>query len=178
MSIPTPATDRLEFRVPTIKDAETLHQVFDDDEVMRYIGDGSRWSLDAVESRLARGAALVDDGKPYFWTVARRDTGEIIGQGGIVGIEFAGPEIELGYRLGRAHWGRGFASEIAQAAVDTAFAPVDRGGFSLDRLVAVCFPENTPSRRVLAKTGFVELGMTDSYYGVECLLHEQLRADA
>ncbi|MEM7756039.1 MAG: GNAT family N-acetyltransferase [Planctomycetota bacterium] len=139
---------------------------------MRFIGSGSLWSKHDVAKRIERGMALFADDRPYFWTIERLDTGEVIGQGGLVEINFDGPEIELGYRLGKAYWGLGFASEIAQAAAHAAFTPRSEGGFGFDRLVAVCIPENEPSRRVLAKAGFTEVGTTDVYYGVTSLLHE------
>lgn len=105
-----------------------------------------------------------------FWTVVEKETGTVIGQGGLVPIEFNGPEIELGYRLGKPYWGRGYASEVARASAGYGF-----GVLGHDRLVAVSYPENIGSRRVLEKTGFEERGLTDVYYGVSCVQYELTR---
>lgn len=56
---------------------------------------------------------------------------------------------ELGYWLGGAHWGRGFASEAVAAFVEWAFASLP-----LERLQAFVFTPNAASRRVLEKCGF------------------------
>ena len=175
MAFPEPLTPRLRFLTPHRDHINPLHRLFDDPDVMRHIGAGSVWTHDEIAQRIDRGIDLTENGKPYFWTIERRDSAEIIGQGGLVAIDFNGPEIELGYRLGKDHWGQGFATEIARAAVSCAFAPIATGGLALDRLVAVCYPENTASRRVLAKAGFTELGETDRYYGVTSVQYEHRR---
>lgn len=56
---------------------------------------------------------------------------------------------ELGYWIGVAHWGRGYASEAVGGFVDYAFAT-----FPLERLQAFIFAPNLSSRRVLEKCGF------------------------
>jgi RimJ/RimL family protein N-acetyltransferase len=89
----------------------------------------------------------------------------VIGDCGLIPIPFSGqggkrgPDIELGYRLGAAHWGRGYATEAARAVLK--FGIEDLG---LDRIVAVTHPENHASKRVLVKTGFSDRGLTDRYY--------------
>ena len=57
-------------------------------------------------------------------------------------------EIEIGYRLARASWGRGFASEAARAVVAYAFEAL-----RLPRLIALIDPANTASLRVASKIG-------------------------
>ena len=56
------------------------------------------------------------------------------------------PEIEIGYRLARAHWGRGLATEAARAVRDYAFDTL-----RLPRLIALIDPANTASIRVAEK---------------------------
>ena len=58
------------------------------------------------------------------------------------------PAVEIGWRLARAAWGRGFATEAAQAALDFAF---DR--LALDKVVALAVPTNAPSLRVMERLG-------------------------
>ena len=99
--------------------------------------------------------------------IAGDQQASLIGQGGLVPINFNDPETELGYRLGRDHWGNGYATEIARATAAYGFERL-----RLDRLVAVCYEENLGSRRVLRKSGFRELGESDVYYSVRTILHE------
>lgn len=60
-----------------------------------------------------------------LWALERRDTGEFIGYTGLWPVRFEAafsPKVEVGWRLAAAHWGQGFATEAAGAAVDHAFA--------------------------------------------------------
>lgn len=175
MAIPQPTTARLRLVNPDPAHVDPLAELFSDPEVMKFIGIGKPWSRAQVEARIERGMDLNQAGLPYFWTVMLADSGEVIGQAGLVPIHFDGAEIELGYRFGLKHWGQGYATEAARSAMECAFAATEAGGLGFERLVAVSFPDNHPSRRVLSKLGFRELGMSDKYYGVESLLHERLR---
>lgn len=60
------------------------------------------------------------------------------------------PAVEIGWRLPRAAWGQGLATEAAQAALDFAFARLGLG-----EVVAITTPANTPSRRVMERLGMV-----------------------
>ena len=57
-------------------------------------------------------------------------------------------EAELGFRLVRRSWGRGYATEAAQAVVVDAF-----GADKVDRLIGIVDPHNGASVRVLQKLG-------------------------
>jgi hypothetical protein len=51
--------------------------------------------------------------------------------------------------LGQSHWGKGLATEAAQAIIDHAFAALD-----VERIIGRCMAANSGSRRVLEKCGF------------------------
>jgi RimJ/RimL family protein N-acetyltransferase len=61
--------------------------------------------------------------------------------------------VELGYWIGRLHWGRGFATEAGRALIDIARA------LGLARLEASHFIDNPASARVLDKLGFESTGI-------------------
>jgi RimJ/RimL family protein N-acetyltransferase len=164
-------TERLTIRVPSMDDVDVLTSYWSDAETMKYIGKGGEpWTRDKVAERIGMAIERQNQSGFCFWVVERRDSGEIIGQGGIVPIANEGPEIELGYRIGRKHWGNGYATEIAIASAAYGFEQC-----GLDRLIAVTYPENIGSRRVLTKAGFDELGITDRYYDTTCVLFELTR---
>ena len=75
-----------------------------------------------------------------------------MGEAGLQYLE-DGPDMELGYTLARAAWGRGYATEAAGAVLRWAFA-----GLRLHRMVAVADPANAASLRVLEKLGMTRLG--------------------
>ena len=48
-----------------------------------------------------------------LWLATEKATGAVVGDCGLQPLELRGPDVELGYRLGRRHWGRGLATEAA-----------------------------------------------------------------
>jgi len=69
---------------------------------------------------------------------------------GMVGIDWREPESpELGYWLGVDHWGQGFATEAARAAIDYAFDE-----FDIEHLISGARVANPASRNILEKCGF------------------------
>jgi len=165
-------SDRLTLRAPTLDDLDALAALWSDPETMRYIGKGVPWARSDVRERLERAIRTHAETGMTFWTVVRNDDQTVLGQGGVVPIAFNGPEHELGYRLGRDHWGKGYATEVARLAASYAF-----DSLGLDRLVAVTYPENEPSRRVLIKAGFRATGTSDLYYGVHSVTYEMTPSD-
>lgn len=161
-------TDRLELCVPCIEDVDVLASYWSDRETMKYLGkNGDVWTRQQVVERIERGARNCNEHGMTFWTVVEKETGTVIGQGGLVPIKFNGDEVELGYRFGKAHWGKGYATELAKASAAYGFEKL-----GLDRLVAVCFPGNVASRSVLKKAGFDELGESSLYYEKTLILLE------
>ena len=64
------------------------------------------------------------------------------------------PDIEIGWWLARAWWGRGLATEAARVALGDGFARVGLG-----RIVAIAQPANTASIRIMLKLGMRHEGM-------------------
>jgi RimJ/RimL family protein N-acetyltransferase len=58
------------------------------------------------------------------------------------------PAVEIGWRLDRPYWGRGYTPEAARAALQDVFARTD-----LPEIVAYTAEPNAPSRRVMEKLG-------------------------
>ena len=132
-----------------MSDANALFGVFDDAEVMRF-GDGPQ-TLSWIRDWLRRG--LDSYRKPSGigpWAVVEKNSREFIGYCGLFYFPDVGgqPEIEIGYRLARVWWGRGYATEAAMAARDYAFNVVER-----TRLIAMIDPQNTASIRMAEKIG-------------------------
>ena len=132
-----------------VADLDAMAEVFGDPEVMRF-GPGPQ-SRDWVQ-RWLRGC-LEDYYQKWgfgLWAVVHKPDRRAIGFCGLTRFDdVAGrPEVELGYRLARASWGRGLATEAARAARDYAF-----GVLTLPRLVSLIDPHNVASIRVAQKSG-------------------------
>jgi RimJ/RimL family protein N-acetyltransferase len=84
------------------------------------------------------------------WVFHARETGEALGGAALRHVEIEGrDEVEVGYRVAAAWWGRGIATEMASALVGVA-----RDRLRLPEIVAFTLPENLASRRVMEKVGF------------------------
>ena len=83
----------------------------------------------------------------------------MVGDGGLHPLGGPGPDVELGYTLARAAWGRGYATELGRRAR----RPRLRRSLSVPRVVAQVEPANAASRHVLEKLGMTERGMRTAY---------------
>ena len=152
-------TERLTLRVPVPEDADAAAELLGDPEVMRFLGGQvvPREDVSAViEKWLGRWTA--NRMGPFM--LERRDDGRFVGRCGILvwdardwristlagAGEFA--QLEIGWALVRAHWGRGYATEAARAVAT--WARAERGARSL---VSVIAPGNIASRRVAERLG-------------------------
>jgi ribosomal-protein-alanine N-acetyltransferase len=141
-------TERLEIRAFTIDDVPAIHAVlYSDPSAMHFIGgphtlERTRQGISGyIEHQRTAGYS--------FWAVTQRTTGEVIGEAGLYPMNGVGPDIELGYALGAAWWGQGYATEAAGAILRAAFEHL-----GAERVVAVAKGENTGSLHVLEKLGF------------------------
>lgn len=140
-------------------DAGPLAAMTADPEVMRYIGSGAR-SPERARAEAARFLATRRAGPLGLWAIRDKPAGDFLGWVGLMPLD-GGEEIELGYRLPRAAWGRGIASEAAGRLLRHGFEAL-----ALARIVAVTSRDNTGSQRVLTKLGFRYRGMR-RVYGID-----------
>ena len=126
-----------------------MNRVFGDAEVMRY-GRGVQ-SLQWISGWLERCLEKYRQGAGTDpWAVVLKDACQPIGYCGLFCFADIGgqPEIEVGYRLARSHWGCGYATEAAMAVRNHAFETM-----GLKRLIAMVDPRNIASIRVAEKLG-------------------------
>jgi RimJ/RimL family protein N-acetyltransferase len=86
-----------------------------------------------------------------FWAMEEKATGAFAGFTGLSRVDFEAaftPCVEIGWRLARPFWGRGFASEAARGSLDYGFATL-----RLPEIVAFTTAGNTRSRRVMERIG-------------------------
>ncbi|CAL9496178.1 Acetyltransferase [Streptomyces sp. enrichment culture] len=106
-------------RVPTHEDAFAWHRIFDDPDVMEYQG-GKSAELSVYEELTARQRRHDAELGFCLWTVLD-ESGQVIGFTGAQPWERAwGPagEIEIGWRLGREHWGKGYVTAAARQTLE------------------------------------------------------------
>jgi [ribosomal protein S5]-alanine N-acetyltransferase len=147
MPLPKP-TERLSFRPLEAADAEAMHIVWRDAEVMRYLPGEPSASLEETAERVDRHVERFAETGYGLCAVVERERGDVIGVCGLFPVEWVGPDVEVAYHFARAVWNRGYASEAAGAWVTAAFAHS-----ALERVVALAYPANRASTRVMEKIG-------------------------
>ena len=146
-------TERLVLRRWVDKDIEPYVALCADPEVMRYIGYGSTRTREQSIKAIEGFEHNFDDRGYSAFCVADRGTDECLGFCGFLVPDFLPevmPAVEIGWRLSRASWGRGLATEAAEACMDW----YGNSGFDWDPLVAICHVDNRASERVMQKVGF------------------------
>jgi RimJ/RimL family protein N-acetyltransferase len=111
-------TERLILRGWRAADVDPFNAMCRDPEVMRYLGPPE--SREQTAAALDRQNGFLTSVGHCFWAVERRADGTLLGFCGIKPGAAGTPieqDIEIGWRLGRAHWGQGYAREAAEASL-------------------------------------------------------------
>ena len=166
MSVPL-ETARLRLRRLLPADEADLIALDSDPEVMRHVGSPAGVKTPEETAERVRRRVLESDGDGGglgFWRVEDRADNVFYGLGALIRMP-DGDDVEVAYRLARRAWGRGIATEAAGALVSHAL-----GTYGLPRVVAVTYPDNVASQRVLDKLGFERRGLRE-YKGVQATYH-------
>ncbi len=142
-------TGRLLLRLFTLDDLDPLAAMHRDPEVSRFIGGVK--TLEETRQRLQQWIEEYDRYGFSKWAVVLQASGELIGRCGLTLEQIDGvSERELGWTFARAHWGKGYATEAAAAAMEHCFT-----GLGLRRLISLIDPQNLASARVATKLGMI-----------------------
>lgn len=147
-------TDRLILRELTADDFDAVQPYSADPEVVRFMPWGPNtpeMTRDFLRRKLDEQAA--DPRVTYDLAVTERSTGRVVGS---VGLRLSDDrrQAELGYCYARHAWGRGIATEAAQAMLRFGFEEL-----GLHRIRARCDARNVASARVLEKIGMRQEGL-------------------
>ncbi len=140
--MPVLETERLLLRPRRPDDAEALHAIYADVELMRWWSHGPHLTLGETRDRMA-------DKSPDWrcWSITK--AGDDTAIGFVAANEKRqGNVTEIGYALARAHWGSGIAAEAVTRMIEQIFAEGQR------RVYADTDPENAASRALLERLGF------------------------
>lgn len=140
-------TARLRLREWTRGDLKFLVELLGNEEVMRYYPQ--RYSRRDAEEWLQRQQQRYQRDGHGGWLVLLKETGEAVGQVGLVQQLVEGePFKEIGYLIHRDYWRRGYAYEAAEAVREYAFNELGQSS-----VIALIRPINTPSQGVARKLG-------------------------
>jgi RimJ/RimL family protein N-acetyltransferase len=144
---------RLILRPLQTGDAEALFTIFSDAETMRY-WSSAPWTAIGQATALITSAQLGhEDGSSLRLGLEIAASGQLIGTCTLYNLSSSNRRCEVGYILGRAHWGHGYMAEAMSALLAHAFGALD-----LNRVEADVDPRNEASARLLERLGFKKEG--------------------
>ncbi|GAA1267671.1 GNAT family N-acetyltransferase [Kitasatospora nipponensis] len=154
----TVRTERLELSPVGPEDLDALYEINADPGAWRHLPQGRHTGPAQTRDLIERAVAGWSEGIGY-WTARRIEDGVVVGLGGVQAQRSRG-HWNLFYRLGTAHWGRGYATELGRAALAAAHAHDPRLP-----VVAWIHAGNPGSQAVVRRLGMVDHGLRlDPFY--------------
>jgi RimJ/RimL family protein N-acetyltransferase len=144
-------TERLILRGWRDDDLHPFHRMSQDPQVMATLGP--LMSRDECAAGMARLEGVRKEHGYTFWAIERREDAAFLGFCGVkpgpAGTPIEG-EMEIGWRLGSAYWGQGYAREAAEASLDWVWANTDA-----PLVAAITTPGNPRSWGLMQRLGMV-----------------------
>ena len=145
MRLPVISTDRLNLFTFTPDEAPKFFELNSDEEVMRYTGDLPFDSVEQARGFLESYDHYEENGYGR-WSIYLKETDEFVGWCGLKFNELG--EVDLGFRLLKKHWNKGYATEAALACLKYGFKDL-----GMKRILGRAHRDNHASIRVLQKCG-------------------------
>jgi RimJ/RimL family protein N-acetyltransferase len=138
-------TERLSLHRPVEDDVDALLPLFDA-EVVRYL-DGKVPDRDDMWRGVCTWLGHWELRGFGMYTWADKETGAVVGRGGLW-FPSGWPQLEVGWTLGRAYWGRGYATEVGRAMLALGWEALDPPW-----MCSVIHPDNAASQAVAERLG-------------------------
>jgi ribosomal-protein-alanine N-acetyltransferase len=176
-AFPVYETARLRLRAPLDEDIDPQFSVGSDEEVMRYYGMPPFTTREQSAGEIEWFRSTYREKQGIRWIITELGSDTYIGDIGYLKWEPKHRRAEVGYKLDRRHWNKGYVSEALVEVLRHGFTAMD-----LNRVEALVDPRNQPSIRVLEKRGFKRDGLLREYeieYGapVDVVMFSLLRRE-
>ncbi len=157
-------TDRLFLKQMCAADAPGMFELNSDEEVTRYTGDGAFRDIEQVDEFI-RNYDQYEKYKMGRLNIFLKTTGENIGW---CGLKFHANEnlVDLGYRLHKRHWGKGYATEASIASLNYGFNTLH-----LAKIIAHAMEANHASIKIMKKLG-MQYVKNIELHGEPCVVYE------
>jgi ribosomal-protein-alanine N-acetyltransferase len=159
-------TDRLLIRDQIIEDLESYHELFSDNNLMKYLQDIKTKTIEESQENLLNEIEEygTKDRKLYGLRIENKLTNEHIGQIGYTVMENTsyGKLVHMGYFIKEKYWNKGYMTEAVKRVIEFAF-----NENNVYRIHTGCHKENVASEKVMQKCGFIKEAEFKEY-----VLHE------
>ena len=149
------ASERLHYRLMNLQDAALLHELDQDERVMKYINGAKKPSMQEIEDvMIPRLRQYLNPEKGWgIWQVSCQYNKEYIGWILVRPMDFFSDRpqfdnLEVGWRFKSHTWGKGYATEAAKHIIDNIAAATN-----VKRFCAIAVQENISSIRIMEKLG-------------------------
>lgn len=129
-----------------VQDAPLMQALNSDPDVVRYVDSDGNETVEQLKEFI-RGYTQYEEYKMGRLSMFLKDTGEYIGWSGLK-YRPESDTVDVGYRLMKKHWGKGYATESARASLDYGFKTL-----GLEKIIAMAMTENTASINIFKKMG-------------------------
>jgi len=141
-------SDRLYLREFVPSDWENIYQLDSDPEVMKYLSQFAMDDKSDYPKIIERCIAYYHENPGFgVWAVIEKESDKFIGWFMLKKYKYSDDQ-ELGYRLMKKYWNRGYATEMSLKLIEYSFLKKN-----LSKIVAITHPENIASQKVLKKIG-------------------------
>jgi ribosomal-protein-alanine N-acetyltransferase len=147
-------TPRLRLRPLMPADAPALFAIHADPEFTRFWSSPPWTEVAQAERLIAQDQLDLAGGEHIRLGFERLEDGALLGSGSLFKIHASNRRAEIGYGLGPAFWGAGYAREAVGALLDFGFRDSALGGLGLNRVEADIDPDNLGSAKLLERLGF------------------------
>lgn len=140
-------SERLNIRIWEKRDIDPMSKISGDTEVMKYFP--STQNKEIVKKFVLKQIEQFKNRNHCYFAVELKQSKDFIGFVGLSYIDFAAdftPCIDIGWRIDKKHWGRGYATEAAKSCLEFAWSVL-----KLDKIYAVAPVINTPSINIMKK---------------------------
>jgi RimJ/RimL family protein N-acetyltransferase len=164
LNIPTLHTERLTLRPIVSGDTAAYYRIYQTEGVLQYFPNPAPPPLEKVERFVAHQQIHWEKYGYGNWGILSPGEEQVIGWAGLQFLPETN-ETEVGYLLDKAYWGKGYATEAAQASLDYGFSY-----FDFPEIIALVHPDNLASLKVAAKCGMTAVERK-VYWGIELVRH-------
>jgi [ribosomal protein S5]-alanine N-acetyltransferase len=157
--LPTMRTARLILRKVTLEDAGDMFAYASNPQMTRFTTWDAHKSIDDSRAFLTQAIGKYERGEAMDWAIVDASNNQMIGTCGITNFSEQHQRGDLGYGIAVPYWGKGYMTEAARAAIDTAFRMLP-----INRLQACCNLHNVGSARVMEKLGMAYEGTFRQFF--------------
>jgi ribosomal-protein-alanine N-acetyltransferase len=156
-NFPTLETERLILRKLRLEDAKDLFEYASDPEITKYVTWEPHKSIEDSINLIKFTHERYEKREGIIWGIVYKENNKVIGTCDISPVtkHF---RAEIAYALSRDYWGKGLMTEAVKEVIRFGFEKMN-----LNRIQAMCIPENIDSYRVMEKVGMKYEGVIREY---------------